>query len=1116
VVGITSSDAAVISVEPETVSIPEGETSGAFSISALREGAVVITAEAPGYADAMREVGGTNTTVSIGSIPLLAPGESRSLPISLSEPAPPAGVTILLESTDPTVAAVQPAVFVAGGSFVPAANAQVTGVAAGSTVINARTEGFAPDARAATVQLLSISISPSPLALFEEWEHTATVSLSRPAPEGGLRVTLTSLDPAVFTVPDEVIVAEGQTSRTFTATGGSSGTTSLVAAAPGTASVTVPVQVTPSPDIRLAAGTVLVGRDLQAAQTVSLARAPTEPVTITLEVPEGSGVLLSMDRTAAGATSITIPDVFNTGNRTFYVQGLAQGAVAQIRARASGYNDATSTVNVMGSGFHLVTSSITTTVFAGNSTITLGSYRHNADGSFSASTHAQEVRGGITAYVPVASADQQIGSITVSPVPFAGGTGSSKQTHFDPHSDGAVVITLEQPDGFVRPSNGRSSLTATVNTPNVRFSTSTVAVGRDLQAALSVSLQSEPPEPVSITVSVPASSGVLLSASRTAVGSASITLENVGNAANRTIYVQGISEGTVTLRAEADGYNDATATATVMGSGFHLITSSITTTVFAANTSISVGSYRLNADGSFSTSTHGQEVRAGVTVAVPVTSDDPEIGSITVSPVVFAGGTGSTKSTQFNPHADGTVVVRLEQPHGFAGPGNGRSALTATVNTPNVRFSSAGVAVGRDLQAAVGVSLQSAPPEAVSITISVPENSGVLLSPSRTAVGSPSMTIANVTNTASRTIYVQGVAAGTVTLRASAEGYVDATMTATVSGSGFHLVTSAINTTVFSGNSNITAGTYRLNEDGSFSTSTHGQELRAGVTVEVPVVSMDPVVGSITVSPLVFVGGSGQTKTTHFNPHTDGTTQVVVTQPDGFALPTNGRSALTATVNTPDVLFGTGSVVVGRDLQTALTVRLQQAPPEPVTITVSVPEGSGALLSTTRTGVGSSSVTFTGVTSTASRTIYVQGLSAGATTTALAQAAGYNDAQSHIAVTRAGFHITTSSITTTVGAADSNIGVTAYRVDMNGAFSTSTHAQEVRGGMTVNLAVSSSDEAVGTIASPSLSFAGGSGASKTARFRPLSAGTTLIAITQPPDFVVPFSSRQSFTATVNP
>jgi hypothetical protein len=1099
-VDLTSSNPLIVSVSPSSVFIDAGATTAAFSVTGESEGAVVITASAEGFADATITAGGTNTTVSIGTIPTLVPGESSGLPISLSEPAPPGGLTIFLESDDPDIATVEASVFISEGSQVPAANPQVTGVHVGTAVISASAEGFAPDARTATVLSLAMSVSPSPIAINEGWNRSVTISLSRSAPSGGLTVALTSLDPDVFTVPASAFVPEGQTSVSFLADGISVGTSTLLAEAPNVSSVSTSVTVSQAPSIMM--GNAVVGANLQLQHTVRLAETPPEPVDITVTIASGSAALISTSRTGLGSTSITFTGVANTNSQTFWVQGLDEGAATSMTAQAAGYSDRTASVSVTGSGFLIWSpGNFSTTTFSNNTTISILSWRLDANGNIASN---QELRAGMNVEVPVTSSDPAVGAITSSPLTFTGGGGSSRTTQFDPLTAGTALVSIAQPDGFTIPSNGNTQITATVTAPNITMSNA--VVGADLQLQHTVRLAETPPEPVDITVTIASGSAALLSTSRTGAGSTSITFTGVANTNSQTFWVQGLDEGAATsMTAKAAGYNDRTAAVSVTASGF-LIWSpgNFSTTTLSNNTTISILAWRLDANGNIASN---QELRGGISMEVPVTSSDPAVGAITSSPLTFTGGGGSSRTTQFEPLTAGTALISVAQPDGFTIPSNGSTQITATVTAPNITMNNA--VVGADLQLQHTVRLAETPPEPVDITVTIASGSAALLSTSRTGVGSTSITFTGVANTNSQTFWVQGLDEGATTaMTAEAAGYNDRTASVSVMGSGF-LIWSPGNfsTTTFSNNTTISILSWRLDANGNIASN---QELRAGISMEVPVTSSNPAVGVITSSPLTFTGGGGSSRTTQFDPLTAGSALVSIAQPDGFTIPSNGNTQITATVTAPNITMS--NAAVGADLQLQHTVRLAEAPPEPVDITVTIASGSAALLSTSRTGVGSTSITFTGVTNTNSLTFWVQGLDEGATTSMTAKAAGYNDRTAAVSVTASGFLIwSPGNFSTTTLSNNTTISILAWRLDANGNIASN---QELRAGMSVEVPVTSSDPAVGAITSSPLTFTGGGGSSRTTQFDPLTAGTALISIAQPEGFTIPSNGNTQITATV--
>ena len=102
--------------------------------------------------------------------------------------------------------------------------------------------------------------------------------------------------------------------------------------------------------------------------------------------------------------------------------------------------------------------------------------------------------------------------------------------------------------------------------------------------------------------------------------------------------------------------------------------------------------------------------------------------------------------------------------------------------------------------------------------------------------------------------------------------------------------------------------------------------------------------------------------------------------------------------------------------------------------------------------------------------VYVQGRAEGGTTLT-AQAAGYNDGVVNVTVAPSGFEFSQSTLGTTTFAANSAITVRARRLDP-GTRNVSGPAQEVRGGLTVQITLTSSATNVGTLTSP-LTMSGG-------------------------------------------
>ncbi|HTO10691.1 MAG TPA: hypothetical protein VMQ51_03905, partial [Candidatus Binatia bacterium] len=122
------------------------------------------------------------------------------------------------------------------------------------------------------------------------------------------------------------------------------------------------------------------------------------------------------------------------------------------------------------------------------------------------------------------------------------------------------------------------------------------------------------------------------------------------------------------------------------------------------------------------------------------------------------------------------------------------------------------------------------------------------------------------------------------------------------------------------------------------------------------------------------------------------------------------------------------------------------------------------------------------------------------------------DNQTTVTAQPSGFILNTSSFTTTAGAANSIVQVASVRLDPTTLNSSQT--QEVRGGATIMVPVTSSDPTVGTITTSPLTFPAGVSTVNT-QFDPVAVGTSQITVGVPSGFDTP-SNFQQITVTVNP
>jgi len=225
VVQLASSNPAVASV-PESVTVPEGQTSATFPVTTYVV-TVPTTVQLSGVAS-----GATRTTsllvdsrrvAGLGLDPSsILGGTAGSGTVTLNAPAPAGGLAVALTSANPGVATVPASVDVPEGATSAVFAVATTAVAASTGVDITATAGGGTATATLTVGPLAVSaLTVAPSEVIGGGTAQATVTLNGPAPAGGSTVTLQSADPTSVAVPPTVLVPEGASSATFTATSAS-------------------------------------------------------------------------------------------------------------------------------------------------------------------------------------------------------------------------------------------------------------------------------------------------------------------------------------------------------------------------------------------------------------------------------------------------------------------------------------------------------------------------------------------------------------------------------------------------------------------------------------------------------------------------------------------------------------------------------------------------------------------------------------------------------------------------------------------------------------------------------------------------------------------------------
>lgn len=1081
------------------VMIAGGATTGSFTYNGVASGTANITATASGYASGTVQESATASLISLGTIPTVAPGQTIDLPLSLGTPAPAGGVTVNFASTDTGIATIAPAsVFIPGGLKVPAANPQVTGVAIGSAQINANATGFAPGARGVTVSVTASFPSTATIPLTTPTNVTLTISA--PAPAGGITFNLSSDNTAIFTVPANATIAQGNTTVSVPLTGKAPGTTTLRADSTGIAEATSSVTVNGTMTVQ--SSTVMTGKLLQVGTYFAFQAVPPGPTTATITSNNPGVAVVSASPTSAGAAQATISNITGTSAQTYYIQGVAVGATT-VTVDAPGYTTATINVTVDPSGFVFTAGDFSTTTLSANTTLNIAPAILSPSNSTVLAYAALAPFGNVG--VQVASSNTGAGTIITSPVTFvADDTGESAVFH--PAGSGTSNVTITQPAGFsIASPSGTQQVVATVSAPPIGTQTSNVISGAGLEVSTYTYLTQTPKVATDIVVTSNNAAVAVVSASATTAGAAQVTLPSVVSTSAQTYYIQGVSVGSTTLTITANAFTSATVNVTVYPSGF-VITSpgNFPTTTFSSATSINLAPAILS-PGTFAFYGYAALSPNLGAVGVPVASSNTGVGTITTSPVVFNGG-DSSQSTTFKPAGAGTSDITLTQPGSFTASSTANAVkITATVSAPPVNYQQPTVTTGVNMEVSTYVYLSQTPPVATTISLTSDTPSVATVSIGANIAGAASTTFPNVVNTAAQTFYIQGQSLGTAKITVSAPGYQSTTINVTVDPSGFVISSpGSINTTTFSSPSSIYITPAILNP-GSLTFYGYAA-LNPGIgTADVAVNSSATQVGTVT-SPVSFTGGStGGTST--FQPVAAGNTDISIVQPAGYSTCSSVQCVkIAATVSAPPIGVQQSNVTTGSNVEVGTYAYLSQTPPSPVTMTLTIADPSIATISTSATVLGSNTFSLPSVSTSAAQTYYIQGHNQG-TTSITISAAGYASAIVNVTVGPSGFVISNpGNFSTTTFSSPTTINV-APAILNTGSLTFYGYAALNPGIGNVQVAIGSSNTGAGTVSTPITFTPGSTGA--TSSFQPVGSGTTTLSLTTPGGFTT--DSQPSYT-----
>jgi hypothetical protein len=653
------------------------------------------------------------------------------------------------------------------------------------------------------------------------------------------------------------------------------------------------------------------------------------------------------------------------------------------------------------------------------------------------------------------------------------------------------------------------------------LSVNNVSLGQNLQSTITVTL----PEPAPAGgVALTIQSGDPARITLGAMSRPSIQITVPEGQSQTTVFVQSVGGlGSVQVSASAAGLANGTGTVTITPSGFVLAGPNEVGGSFqvpaGASTTLTLFSARLDATGKY---VEKQSLRGSLASPVSVSVTSTPFGTVTPTPVVFSPSDGSADVT-FSANTTGTATITATAPAGFTAPTDQSNRLNATVVAMGFTLPT-GLTVGRNLQIPAVIGLQGAAPSGgLQVTVTSADPTRLRFSSSPVAAGSASLVL-DLPGGARGTpeFYVQALASsGSVSYTVQAPGFGSETGTVTLTPSAilftnaFGGVPNPILAAAGGDSAPVQIYSARVDTAGNWVAT---QAVSGGLSVTVTVTNIgNAAVGSVNPAQVTIPGGSINT-TAQFQPGSQGNTTLQLSVPSGFSTPATAYRQLGVSVTTSRILLNTVESV-GKDLQAEGSVILNQPAPAGglvVTLTSNSPQ---LRLSSSATSAGSSTMQITIPAGNTEAAYYVQSLGSSGTASYTAKATGYLDGTATINLTPSGVVVSDDIMLPFVTVANNGTAtVLVMMARLHPVTSAYVEAQPLRGGLDLNVTLSTGNTGIATVTGPVVINGGAAIGATTATLTGKGAGSTTLTATQPPGFVASantgFNPRASIQVNV--
>jgi uncharacterized protein YjdB len=523
VINISSSNPAAVTV-PNSVTFAATKNSVTVAVTGIAIGTSIIHASAPALADTTATVNVVNVgTIGLPSNTTVGLGQSVAFPVTLPSPAPAGGVTVSLGSSDSSKVTISATTLtIAAGQTGPPAQPSVTGVNVGAANITASATGYTAASQAVQVTA-TVSFAQPSVMITGAATVNAVLNLSAAAPSGGLTIALSSSNPNVATVPPTVTFAANATTVNVPVTSVTPGSAVIHASGTNIADATTNVTVLSAGSVNVPASlSPVLGQSVTLA--VSLASAPSSPVTITLVSSDPAKVSIS-------SSTVTIP----AGQTTPLIQPQVTGVnigTATISASAPGYNSGSTAVQVSA-----------TIAFTQPSLTITGAITQNLTLTLSAAAPA----GGLT--INLSSSNTGVATVPLT-VAFGPGATTTSVPVTGVAAGSAVIHASNLPNIADVTANVTVLILGSINLP----SNPSVGLGQTIPFPVTLSA----PAPSAVTVALASTDP-----SKVTISASSVSIAQGVAAPAQQPTITGVNIGSASINATATGYTSGSATVQV-------------------------------------------------------------------------------------------------------------------------------------------------------------------------------------------------------------------------------------------------------------------------------------------------------------------------------------------------------------------------------------------------------------------------------------------------------------------------------------------------------------------------------------------------------------------------